>query len=186
MQLGGPLLLLPPPTQLKEKREKAEEAKGQRRAAFKQGKLLGISGRELFEFNPDAIQDDDEAAEGTGGLAAAEVDSNDSDSVGPRVCLHSCGWSHTSCPPHPQGEELAQDLTNLAFELEAEGEDNSYGDGDGVEVDEDLFVAEALDPLNRALLARLAAGDLMLDQEEEEEEEEEEWEEGEVVLNVNS
>ena len=58
-------------------------AKGQRRDAFKQGKLLGISGRELFEFNPDAIQDDDEAAEGTGDLAGTEVDSSDSESVSP-------------------------------------------------------------------------------------------------------
>ena len=77
----------------------------------------------------------------------------------------------------PQGVEIAQDLTNMAFEITVEGEDGSGSEGEGVEVDEDLFVAEALDPLNRALLARLAAGDLMLDQEEEDEEEEEEEEE---------
>lgn len=62
-----------------------------------------------------------------------------------------------------------QDLTNMAFELTVVDNDGSGGEGDGVEVDEELFEAEALDPLNRALLARLAAGDLMLDQEEEEE-----------------
>ena len=73
-----------------------------------------------------------------------------------------------------------QDLTNLAFELTAVDEDGRGGDGGGVEVDEELFEAEALDPLNRALLARLAAGDLMLDLEEEEEEE------GEDVLDVDS
>lgn len=82
----GPSLLLS--AQLKEKREKAEVAKGQRRDAFKQGKLLGISGRELFEFNPDAIQDDDEAAEGTRDLTSTEVDSSDSESVSPAI-LHA-------------------------------------------------------------------------------------------------
>ena len=148
-------------------------AKGQRQDAFKQGKLLGISGRELFEFNPDAIQDDDEAAEGTGGLAATEVDSGDS--VGPAALVCRAHVSHDSYPP--QGEELTQDLTNMAFELTAVGDSGSGGEGDGIEVDEDLFVAEALDPLNRALLARLAAGDFMLDQEDEDEEEEEEEEE---------
>ena len=92
--------------QLKEKREKAEVAKGQRRDAYKQGKLLGISGRELFEFNPDAVQDDDEAAEGTSGLAAAEVDSSDSESVSSAAPGLGC-VSHDSCPAH-RGRSLCR------------------------------------------------------------------------------
>ena len=34
----------------------------QRKEAYKAGKMSGISGRELFEFNPEYVQGDDEEA----------------------------------------------------------------------------------------------------------------------------
>ena len=34
----------------------------QRKEAYKAGKMHGISGRELFEFNPEFVQGDDEEA----------------------------------------------------------------------------------------------------------------------------
>lgn len=37
-----------------------------KKEAFKQGKTLGISGREMFMFNPDLVVDDDEDPEGGG------------------------------------------------------------------------------------------------------------------------
>ena len=47
-----------------EKKEKAEKERSKKRKAFEQGKMLGISGREMFEFNPETVQaDDDEATE---------------------------------------------------------------------------------------------------------------------------
>lgn len=48
--------------QLKEKKEKAEKEMSQKKEAFKAGRTLGISGRELFEFNPELVQGDDEEA----------------------------------------------------------------------------------------------------------------------------
>ncbi|XP_013401456.1 zinc finger CCCH domain-containing protein 15-like [Lingula anatina] len=47
----------------KEKVEKFMSAKEKRKAEFKAGKAFGVSGRELFEFNPDMIVDDDEATD---------------------------------------------------------------------------------------------------------------------------
>ena len=50
--------------QLKEKKEKAEKEMSQKKEAYKAGKTHGISGRELFEFNPEyAIGDDEEAGD---------------------------------------------------------------------------------------------------------------------------
>ena len=47
---------------MREKKEKAEKEMSQRKEAYKAGKTSGISGRELFEFNPDYVQGDDEEA----------------------------------------------------------------------------------------------------------------------------
>uniref|UniRef100_A0A8C5QYU0 Zinc finger CCCH domain-containing protein 15 n=1 Tax=Leptobrachium leishanense TaxID=445787 RepID=A0A8C5QYU0_9ANUR len=53
----------------KRKREeriiKAEEEMERRKADFKAGKSLGISGREVFEFRPELVDDDDEEADDT-------------------------------------------------------------------------------------------------------------------------
>ena len=47
---------------MREKKEKAERESSQRKEAYKAGKTHGISGRELFEFNPEFAQGDDEEA----------------------------------------------------------------------------------------------------------------------------
>ncbi|XP_074648598.1 zinc finger CCCH domain-containing protein 15-like [Tubulanus polymorphus] len=50
----------------KEKVAARNKDKEKKKSDFKQGRCLGISGREMFEFNPDLITgDDDEADEGT-------------------------------------------------------------------------------------------------------------------------
>lgn len=48
--------------QIREKKEKAEKEVSQRKEAYKAGKTHGISGRELFEFNPDYVEGDDDEA----------------------------------------------------------------------------------------------------------------------------
>ena len=47
---------------MREKKDKAEKEMSQRKEAYKAGKMSGISGRELFEFNPEYVQGDDEEA----------------------------------------------------------------------------------------------------------------------------
>ncbi|XP_062608734.1 zinc finger CCCH domain-containing protein 15-like [Saccostrea cucullata] len=59
----------------KEKIEQAKAAQDKKRADYKAGKAFGISGREMFEFNPDLVgEDDDEATEG---VIERELDSDD-------------------------------------------------------------------------------------------------------------
>ena len=47
---------------MKEKKDKAEKEMSQKKEAYKAGRTHGISGRELFEFNPELVQGDDEEA----------------------------------------------------------------------------------------------------------------------------
>ena len=49
--------------QLNEKSAKAEEQMAQRKEAFKAGRTHGISGREMFLFNPELVEDDDQDME---------------------------------------------------------------------------------------------------------------------------
>ncbi|KAG7466840.1 hypothetical protein MATL_G00146640, partial [Megalops atlanticus] len=48
-----------------EKVAKAEQDMERKRADFKAGRALGVSGREVFEFRPDLVDDDDEEADDT-------------------------------------------------------------------------------------------------------------------------
>ncbi|KAG9473434.1 hypothetical protein GDO78_013560 [Eleutherodactylus coqui] len=54
---------------------KAEEEMERRKADFKAGKSLGISGREVFEFRPELVDDDDEEADDTQYIAEEDEDS---------------------------------------------------------------------------------------------------------------
>lgn len=49
----------------REKLAKFVDEKDKKRSEFKQGKMLGISGREMFEFNPDLVAGDDAEADDT-------------------------------------------------------------------------------------------------------------------------
>ena len=63
-----------------EKKEKAEKERSKKRKAFEQGKMLGISGREMFEFNPETVQaDDDEATEEMTYLRVNNDDNNENE-----------------------------------------------------------------------------------------------------------
>ncbi|XP_061193130.1 zinc finger CCCH domain-containing protein 15-like [Saccostrea echinata] len=68
----------------KEKIEQAKAAQEKKRADYKAGKAFGISGREMFEFNPDLVgEDDDEATEG-----AIEREQDSDDEAEERVKVH--------------------------------------------------------------------------------------------------
>lgn len=47
----------------KEKIQALKDVHDKKKSDFKQGKMLGISGRELFEFNPDLVEGDDDEAD---------------------------------------------------------------------------------------------------------------------------
>ncbi|KAG8558563.1 hypothetical protein GDO81_017048 [Engystomops pustulosus] len=61
--------------------EKAEEEMERRKADFKAGKSLGISGREVFEFRPELVNDDDEEADDTQYIAERDEDDTDMSDV---------------------------------------------------------------------------------------------------------
>ncbi|XP_070569623.1 zinc finger CCCH domain-containing protein 15-like [Ptychodera flava] len=52
-------------TKIREKKKKLEADTKKRKEDFKQGRSLGISGREVFEFKPELADDDDEGADDT-------------------------------------------------------------------------------------------------------------------------
>lgn len=60
---------------LREKKEKAEKEEAKKRKENAAGRTAGLSGKDIFTFNPDmANDDDDEADDGVVGNAAAEED----------------------------------------------------------------------------------------------------------------
>ncbi|CAH2306872.1 zinc finger CCCH domain-containing 15 [Pelobates cultripes] len=60
---------------------KAEEEMERKKADFKAGKSSGISGREVFEFRPELVDDDDEEADDTKYTLERDDDDYDSDST---------------------------------------------------------------------------------------------------------
>lgn len=61
-----------------ERVDQAREESEKKKANYSAGRLLGISGREMFEFNPELIQDDDDDADDS---AAYEHEPQDDDEV---------------------------------------------------------------------------------------------------------
>ena len=56
-------IILVLPVQLDEKKQKSSKDEAQKKEAFKAGRTHGISGREMFTFNPNLMQDDDDDTE---------------------------------------------------------------------------------------------------------------------------
>ncbi len=75
--------------QLREKSEKAESEMTQRKEAFHQGRTLGISGREMFLFNPDLVGGDDQDEEGGAVLQVTRPELDE-------VHVHVTSISHVS------------------------------------------------------------------------------------------
>ncbi|KAL2081306.1 hypothetical protein ACEWY4_023159 [Coilia grayii] len=64
-----------------EKIEKAEQDMEKKKADFKAGKALGVSGREVFEFRPELVDDDDDEADDTRYAKADEDDDDDENDI---------------------------------------------------------------------------------------------------------
>ncbi|XP_051998555.1 zinc finger CCCH domain-containing protein 15-like [Xyrauchen texanus] len=62
-----------------EKMAKAEEDMERKKADFKAGRALGVSGREVFEFRPELVDDDDDEADDTKYATDDDDDDNDNE-----------------------------------------------------------------------------------------------------------
>ncbi|XP_068100974.1 zinc finger CCCH domain-containing protein 15 [Hyperolius riggenbachi] len=153
---------------------KAEEEMERRKADFKAGKSLGISGREVFEFRPELVDDDDEEADDTQYSAEQEEDEIDTsdvkdidlsrfvlkdvDETGITVASSERFSTYLTSTRNKEDKKLNEasggEITNGAqsdYEEESEDEDEQDDLIDDVPVDENLFTGEDLDELEEEL-----------------------------------
>ena len=157
----------------KEKIEAAIEKQDKKKSDFKSGKMLGITGRDMFEFNPDLIeQDDDEADEG---VIEREMEEEDDEVRVQDINLdafdHYEGSGDATKAPesrvpmtngHPEKDEDAKlsEAGALPPENNMRETDEAIavamaatmnGDIGDIEIDEDLFDGEDLDQVEEDL-----------------------------------
>ncbi|MBZ3891102.1 Zinc finger CCCH domain-containing protein 15 [Sciurus carolinensis] len=155
-----------------EKIDKLEQDMERRKADFKAGKALVISGREVFEFRPELVNDDDEEADDTRytqGTGGDEVD--DSVSVNDidlslyiprdvaetgitvasleRFSTYASDKDENKLSEASGGRAENGERSDLEEDIEGEGQEN--GAIDAVPVDENLFTGEDLDELEEEL-----------------------------------
>ena len=82
-------------SQLKEKSEKAHVAMAKKKEAFKQGKTLGISGREMFLFNPELVAGDEEDAE-EGSVLYLQKETGEGEEEGGEVAIDLTNFAMTT------------------------------------------------------------------------------------------
>ncbi|XP_021559058.1 zinc finger CCCH domain-containing protein 15 isoform X4 [Neomonachus schauinslandi] len=155
-----------------EKIDKLEQDMERRKADFKAGKALVISGREVFEFRPELVDDDDEEADdtrytqGTGGdevddsVSVNDIDLSlyiprDVDETGITVASLERFSTYTSEKDENKLSEAsggrAENGERSDLEEDNEGEGQENGAIDAVPVDENLFTGEDLDELEEEL-----------------------------------
>ncbi|XP_035979884.1 zinc finger CCCH domain-containing protein 15 isoform X2 [Halichoerus grypus] len=155
-----------------EKIDKLEQDMERRKADFKAGKALVISGREVFEFRPELVDDDDEEADdtrytqGTGGdevddsMSVNDIDLSlyiprDVDETGITVASLERFSTYTSEKDENKLSEAsggrAENGERSDLEEDNEGEGQENGAIDAVPVDENLFTGEDLDELEEEL-----------------------------------
>ncbi|XP_030436024.1 zinc finger CCCH domain-containing protein 15 [Gopherus evgoodei] len=156
-----------------EKIDKAEQDMERRKADFKAGKALVISGREVFEFRPELVDADDEEADDTNYIQGSsedevedlvrinDIDLNlyipkDVDETGITVASLERFSAYTSVEKddnklsEASGGGIENGEQSDLEENEAEGEQEN-GVIDAVPVDENLFTGEDLDELEEEL-----------------------------------
>ncbi|XP_053554515.1 zinc finger CCCH domain-containing protein 15 [Bombina bombina] len=159
-----------------ERIEKAEEDMERRKADFKAGKSFGISGREVFEFRPELVDDDDEEADDTHySLDMEDRDETqdndddvkdidlsrfvpkDVDDTGITVASHERFSTYVTSKVKDDtklSEASGGEIENgEQSDLEEDNEDEDQENGlvDAVPVDENLFTGEDLDDLEEEL-----------------------------------
>ncbi|XP_068920615.1 LOW QUALITY PROTEIN: zinc finger CCCH domain-containing protein 15 [Petaurus breviceps papuanus] len=154
-----------------EKIDKLEQDMERRKADFKAGKALVISGREVFEFRPELVDDDDEEADdtrytqGTGGdevedlIRVNDIDLSqyipkDVDETGITVASLERFSTYTSV--EKDDNKLSEASGGGAengeqSDLEENNEEQENGVIGAVPVDENLFTGEDLDELEEEL-----------------------------------
>ncbi|XP_040295835.1 zinc finger CCCH domain-containing protein 15 isoform X2 [Bufo bufo] len=147
---------------------KIEEDMERRKADFKAGKSLGISGREVFEFRPELVDDDDEEADDTQYIAELdedEVDTSDVkdidlsrfvlkdvDETGITVASQERFSTYVTTTDAKLNEASGGDMRNgEQSDSEEHSEDDQEDLEDAVPVDENLFTGEDLDELEEQL-----------------------------------
>ncbi|XP_036397341.1 zinc finger CCCH domain-containing protein 15-like [Megalops cyprinoides] len=154
-----------------EKAAKAEQDMERKRADFKAGRALGVSGREVFEFRPDLVNDDDEEADDT------RYAEDDNDTIQEAEDVQECqdidlarfvpkevdnagitvaSADRFTSKSQPANETDDNKLSEASGGLEENGEHREGGDPEGedsdaVPVDENLFTGEDLDELEEEL-----------------------------------
>ncbi|XP_044160653.1 zinc finger CCCH domain-containing protein 15 isoform X1 [Bufo gargarizans] len=150
---------------------KIEEEMERRKSDFKAGKSLGISGREVFEFRPELVDEDDDEADDTQYIAELdedEVDTSDVkdidlsrfvlkdvDETGITVASQerfSTYVTRTGKDDAKLNEASGGDMRNgEQSDYEEHSEDDQEDLEDAVPVDENLFTGEDLDELEEQL-----------------------------------
>ncbi|NP_001086961.1 zinc finger CCCH domain-containing protein 15 [Xenopus laevis] len=150
---------------------KLEEEMEKRKEDFKSGKSLGVSGREVFEFRPELINDDDEEADDASytfeleDSEAEEIDDvqdidlsryvlKDVDETG--ITVASCERFSSYVASTEKDENKLCVASGGVMENENQSEEEQEGDlengfVDAVPVDENLFTGEDMDELEEEL-----------------------------------
>uniref|UniRef100_A0A3Q1GE34 Zinc finger CCCH domain-containing protein 15 n=1 Tax=Acanthochromis polyacanthus TaxID=80966 RepID=A0A3Q1GE34_9TELE len=150
-----------------EKVDKAREEMEKKKADFKAGKSLVVSGREVFEFRPELVDDDDDEADDT--RYAKEEDESDEeedidlsrfvpqevDNTGITVASMDRFSSRTTDTTEQLNGACGGAEANGLPGAEGSGEDGGGEDeeeeGEEVPVDENLFTGEDLEELDEEL-----------------------------------
>ncbi|XP_044160654.1 zinc finger CCCH domain-containing protein 15 isoform X2 [Bufo gargarizans] len=147
---------------------KIEEEMERRKSDFKAGKSLGISGREVFEFRPELVDEDDDEADDTQYIAELdedEVDTSDVkdidlsrfvlkdvDETGITVASQERFSTYVTRTDAKLNEASGGDMRNgEQSDYEEHSEDDQEDLEDAVPVDENLFTGEDLDELEEQL-----------------------------------
>ncbi|XP_048834005.1 zinc finger CCCH domain-containing protein 15 [Brienomyrus brachyistius] len=159
-----------------EKIMKAEQDMERKKADFKAGRSLGVSGREVFEFRPELVNDDDEEADDTGYEKDDDDDDDDDMDQEPEDAeqcqdidltrfvpreVDNDGITVASADRFSSKSQVAKEaddakLSEASGGAEENGEHvedaaSSEAEDDAVPVDENLFTGEDLDELEEEL-----------------------------------
>ncbi|XP_043931057.1 zinc finger CCCH domain-containing protein 15 [Protopterus annectens] len=154
-----------------EKIAKAEQEMEKRKADFKAGKTLGVSGREVFEFRPDLVDADDEGADDTEYIQEDDEEEEESTEIVemkdidlerfiPKevdvagITVASQDRFTTYVPPTQTDDNKLSEASGGTENGEVSDSDEECqenGELDTIPVDENLFTGEDLDELEEEL-----------------------------------
>lgn len=134
----------------KEKLEAEEELKrSAKEAAFKAGKAQGMSGRDLFTFNPDLVNQSEEYDDGDDIFDLSgykqDDDEKEEEPEGEQSQLNEDDGENPTENPYEEGSSSGTSNNKTEY---TENNSTTLVTEEGLEVKEDLFAAEDLDDLD--------------------------------------